>query len=223
MTDITEHRTREGKLFCCVVLDTFCRRVVGWAIDSRAGGDLATNALSLAINAREAQAGAVIHGDHGPQFTSWPFTHRARQAGLLPSLGSVDDPWGNAVIESFWGGMQVELLNRQRWNTRIELANATFKYIEGVHNTRRRHSCLNWKTPLDFEQRHRAVGQVSLLASPWNRVRISPDYRVKLNTTTHTAVIEALTSARPTRNNDSMGYNDVIQKCLQTSRLLGRE
>jgi transposase InsO family protein len=74
VTDITEHPTREGKLYCCVVLDTFSRRVVGWAIDSRQRADLATNALGMAIDSRGAVDGAIIHGDHGTQFTSWSFT-----------------------------------------------------------------------------------------------------------------------------------------------------
>jgi transposase InsO family protein len=85
------------------------------------------------------------------QFTSWTFTERARKAGLLPSLGSIGDPYDNAVVESFWGRMQTELLNRQRWNTRVELANAIFEYIEGFHIRRRRHSALGWQAPIDFE------------------------------------------------------------------------
>ena len=80
VTDITEHPTLERKLFCCVVWDTFARRVVGWAIDSRVGADLATNALSMVINVREPQAGAVINGAHGLQSTNWTFTQRARLA-----------------------------------------------------------------------------------------------------------------------------------------------
>jgi putative transposase len=152
VTDITEHPTREGKLYCCVVLDVFSRRVVGWAIDSRQRADLATNALGMAIDSRAPDAGTIIHGDHGTQFTSWTFTQRARAAGLLPSLGSVGDPYDNAVVETFWARMQVELLNRQRWTTRVELANAIFEYIEGFHNRRRRHSALGWQTPLDFEK-----------------------------------------------------------------------
>ena len=155
VTDITEHPTREGKLYCCVVLDSYSRRVVGWAIDSRQRADLATNALGMAIDSRSDLAGqlsgAVIHGDHGTQFTSWAFTERARHAGMLPSLGTVGDPFDNAVIESFWGRMQTELLNRRRWSTRLELANAIFEYIEGFHNRRRRHSALGWRTPLEFE------------------------------------------------------------------------
>jgi putative transposase len=130
VTDITEHPTREGKLYCCVVIDVFSRRVVGWAIDSAQRADLATNALGMAIDSRRPSPGSIIHGDHGIQFTSWAFTSRATNAGLLPSLGTVGDPYDNAVVESFWGRMQVELLNRQKWRTRVELANAIFEYIE---------------------------------------------------------------------------------------------
>ncbi len=78
--------------------------------------------------------GTVIHGDHGTQFTSWAFTERARSAGLLPSLGSVGDPYDNAVAEAFWGRMQTELLNRKTWTTRVELANAIFEWIETSHH-----------------------------------------------------------------------------------------
>jgi putative transposase len=117
VTDITEDPTREGKVYCCVVLDAWSRRVVGWAIDSSQRADLAANALGMAIDSRSPAAGGIIHGDHGTQFTSWTFTERTRKAGLLPSLGNVGDPYDNAVVESFWGRMQTELLNRQRWNT----------------------------------------------------------------------------------------------------------
>lgn len=92
VSDITEHRTREGKVYCAVVLDTFSRRVVGWSIDSSATAALVTNALSMAIEQRRPDAGAtVIHSDHGTQFTSWAFTQRAIDSGLLPSMGSIGD------------------------------------------------------------------------------------------------------------------------------------
>lgn len=70
------------------------------------------------------------------QFTSWAFTDRARASGLLPSMGSIGDCYDNAMIESFWGRVQTELLNRQRWRTRLELANALFEYLEIFHNRR---------------------------------------------------------------------------------------
>jgi len=77
-----------------------------------------------------------------------------RDAGLAPSMGAVGSPYDNAVVESFWGRMQVELLNRQTWKTRIELATAIHDYIETFHNTRRRHSSLDMLTPTEYEQRH---------------------------------------------------------------------
>ena len=85
------------------------------------------------------------------QFTSWVFTDRARASGLLPSMGSIGDCYDNAMIESFWGRVQTELLNRQRWRTRIELANALFEYLEIFHNRRRRHSALGMLTPIEYE------------------------------------------------------------------------
>ncbi len=67
-------------------------------------------------------------------FTSWAFTRRAVDSGLVPSIGSVGDCNDNAVIESFWSRVQIELLARQRWRTRVELANAIFKYVKIFHN-----------------------------------------------------------------------------------------
>ena len=153
VTDITEHPTREGKVYCAVVLDVFSRRVVGWSIDSSPTTALVTNALGMAIDQRGPLAETVIHSDQGTQFTSWAFTRRAIDSGLLPSIGSVGDCFDNAVIESFWSRMQVELLDRKRWRTRIELANAIFEYLEIFHNRQRRHSALGMLTPVEFEAR----------------------------------------------------------------------
>ncbi len=69
----------------------------------------------------------------------------------MPSFGSVGDGLDNAMMESFWSSMQIELLNRKKWRTRIELANAMFDYIEIFHNRQRRHSQLNYRTPIEFE------------------------------------------------------------------------
>jgi len=154
VTDITEHPTREGKVYCCVVLDAYSRRVVGWSIDTHQASSLVTNALSMALTNRTPTSSTVIHSDHGTQFTSWTFTERVRQAGLVPSMGSVGDGYDNAVIESFWGRLQTELLNRQKWRTRIELSTALFEYLEIFHNRIRRHSALGMLTPVDYENLH---------------------------------------------------------------------
>lgn len=78
----------------------------------------------------------------------------SRDSGLVPSMGSIGDCYDNALIESFWGRMQTELLNRKRWMTRIELANAMFEFLEIFHIRRRRHSFLGMLTPIEFENVH---------------------------------------------------------------------
>jgi len=155
VTDVTEHPTREGKVYCAVVLDAWSRRVIGWSIDGSPSTALVTNALGMAIDQRRPTSSTVIHSDQGTQFTFWAFTRRAVDSGLLPSTGSVGDCFDNAVMEAFWSRMQVELLDRKRWSTRVELANAMFEYIEIFHNRKRRHSSLGMLTPVEFEARRR--------------------------------------------------------------------
>jgi putative transposase len=154
MTDITEHPTREGKIYCCAVIDAFSRMVVGWSIDSRQTGLLVANALGMALRRRAPREGGIIHSDQGVQFASWVFSQKVTEAGLAPSVGAVGAPFDNAMVEAFWARMQVELLNRRRWKTRVELASAIHDYIEIWHNTKRRHSALNMLTPSEYENQH---------------------------------------------------------------------
>ena len=151
LTDITEHPTREGKVYCCVVLDAFSRRVVGWAIDRRCETALVNDALMMASESRPTGPASIIHSDHGSQFTSWGFSELVRTKGLLGSMGTVGDCYDNAPMESFWGSMQIELLNRQRWTTVVELSVAMADYIENFYNAARRHSSLGYLTPTEFE------------------------------------------------------------------------
>lgn len=154
MTDITEHPTREGLLYCCVVLDAWSRKVVGWSIDKRATTAMVNTAIAMAINQRRPNSGVLIHTDHGPQYTSWAFSQKVRRSGLVQSLGTVGDAFDNAVVESFWGSMQIELLNRRKWDTRIELSAAMLDWIEAFYNRRRRHSSLGYLSPNDYERQH---------------------------------------------------------------------
>ena len=154
LTDITEHPTREGKIYCCVVLDLFSRKVVGWAIDRRCETALVNDALSMAGQSRVTSPFTIIHSDHGSQFTSWAFTENVRRYGLLGSMGTIGDCYDNAPMESFWGSMQIELLNRQRWITNVQLSLAIADYIENFYNPQRRHSSLSYLTPIEYENLH---------------------------------------------------------------------
>ena len=117
--DVTEHPTGDGKVYLAVVLDAFSRRVVGWSIADHIRSELVVDAVQMAIWRRRPPAGQTIaHSDHGTQYTSWAFGRRLRSAGLLGSMGSIGDCFDNSVAESFFGTLQLELLDEHRWDTR---------------------------------------------------------------------------------------------------------
>jgi transposase InsO family protein len=128
VTDITEHPTHEGKVYCTVVLDVFSRRVVGWSIDSSTPAALITNALVMAIEQR-GPYGTVIHSDQGSPVHLMGVHEAGTRLGAHALDWGVASCFDNAMIESFWSRMQVELLDRKRWRTRVDARNAT----QGVH------------------------------------------------------------------------------------------
>jgi transposase InsO family protein len=154
LTDITEHPSAEGKIYCCVVLDLFSRKVVGWAIDRRCESALVIDAINKAKGSRLSSPSTIIHSDHGSQYTSWAFSENVRRLGLISSMGTAGDCFDNAPMESFWGSMQIELFNRQRWRTNLQLSVGIADYIENFYNVARRHSALNYLTPIEFEDLH---------------------------------------------------------------------
>jgi len=118
VTDITQHRTGQGWLYCAVVLDVYSRRVVGWSIADHLRTELVLDALDMARWRRKpAPGGTVLYADHGCQYTSWAFGQRLRAAGLLGSMGSAGDCYDNSLAESFFGTLQLELLDTRTWAT----------------------------------------------------------------------------------------------------------
>ena len=153
-TDVTEHPTGTGKVYCCAVLDVYSRAVVGWSIADHMRSDLVVDALEMARWRRRPQPGTIVHSDRGSQYTSWVFGHRLRAAGLLGSMGRVASSVDNGMIESFWSTMQRELLDRRTWTTRDDLATAIFEWVEAFYNPVRRHSALDYLSPAEYETRY---------------------------------------------------------------------
>ncbi len=120
----------------------------------------------MAIVRRRPTEGLIHHSDHGAQYTSLAFTRRIQAAGILGSMGTVGDALDNALAESFYASLQVELLNRRRWRIRDELRLAIFEYIEAFYNRRRRHSALGYLSPEEFERRWEAERE------SWERRRL---------------------------------------------------
>jgi transposase InsO family protein len=159
VADITEHPTAEGKVYLAVVLDAWNREVIGSAITDHLRAEMVCDALDMARWRRRPPAGGglIHHADHGCQYTSWVFGQRLRAAGILGSMGTVGDALDNAMAESFFAALQVELLDRRRWDTRSELAQAMFEWIEAFYNRERRHSALDYHSPVTYRHRHQAA------------------------------------------------------------------
>ena len=152
-TDITEHQARDGKVYCCAILDCFSRMIVARTFSTTADTALVNNAVNMAVAYRNQRGATILHADHGTQFTCITVGENVRRWVLfLASFGTVGDCYDNAAMESFWGRLQVELLNTRKWVTTLELAAAIADYIDNFYNVERRHSYLG-NNPADPSKR----------------------------------------------------------------------
>jgi putative transposase len=111
---------------------------------------------------RRRQPREVVHrSDRGSQYTSIAFGNRCRQAGVHPSMGTVGDAYNNAMCESFFAALECELIERVRLRTPQEAETAIFEFIEGWYNPHRRHSALDFKSPMEYELNHLGVAQAA--------------------------------------------------------------
>jgi len=149
--DITYLWTTEGWLYLAVVLDLYSRRVVGWAVSERLKEELALAALERALRERRACKGLIHHSDRGCQYTSARYQRLVQRGGLTASMSRPGDCWDNAVVESFFATLKVELGDTfsSRWAARLAL----FDYIEIFYNRQRMHSSLGFVSPAEAETR----------------------------------------------------------------------
>jgi putative transposase len=153
VADITYVPTGAGFLYLAVVVDAWSRRVIGWAMATHLRTDLVLAALDMALAQRQPTE-VIHHSDQGCQYTSLAFGRRCREANVRPSMGSVGDAYDNAMCESFFATLECELLDRHRFPTQANARLAVFDFIEGWYNPRRRHSSLDYLSPMIFERSH---------------------------------------------------------------------
>jgi putative transposase len=151
LSDITEHATREGKLYLCAIKDVFSNRIVGYCMDSRMKSRLATTAVHNAVARRGDVAGCVLHSDRGSQFRSRKFVYALNRHEMVGSMGRVGAAGDNAAMESFFSLLQKNVLDRRRWDTREQLRIAIITWIERTYHRRRRQLSLGRLTPIEFE------------------------------------------------------------------------
>ncbi len=161
VSDITYVWTREGWLYLCVVLDLYSRRVVGWSTGTTLKTNLVLRALDEALRQRRPGPGLLVHSDRGAQYASHAFRRRLATYALEPSMSRTGNCWDNAVAESFFATVKVELLQDVTFATRAQAHSALFDYIEVFYNRHRRHSTLGYVSPAHYEEAARPRGQAA--------------------------------------------------------------
>jgi transposase InsO family protein len=149
--DITYLWTREGWLYLAVILDLFSRRVVGWAVRSHLGQELASGALDRALFERGRHKDLLHHSDRGCQYTSNDYQKKLQDNGLSVSMSGKGNCWDNAVAESFFATLKVEL--GDSFSSRHAAREALFDYIEVFYNRQRRHTTIGGISPAEAEAR----------------------------------------------------------------------
>jgi len=149
--DITYIWTAMGWLYLAVVLDLYSRRIVGWAMSSRMTTELVTNAFEMAWQQCQPTDKLTFHSDRGSQYTSHPFQQLLQQHKVQVSMSGTGNCYDNAVVESFFGSLKMELVHLAFYQTRQEAMTDVFFYIEGFYNRNRLHSSLGYVSPLAYE------------------------------------------------------------------------
>lgn len=151
VADITYVETAQGWLYLAAVMDLFSRCIVGWATARTLEAELVLQALRAALARRRPRPGLIVHSDRGVQYASTAHRQLLAQHGLLASMSRKGNCYDNAAMESFWSTLKLERLFRRRPLDAHDAHRAIFQYVDGFYNTRRLHSALGYRTPLDFE------------------------------------------------------------------------
>ena len=149
--DITYIWTREGWLYLSVILDLCSRRVISWKADKTMTESLVTETVSKAISSRRPDKGLIHHSDRGSQYASIKLGNLLKENGINQSMSSKGNCYDNAAVESFFATLKKEFIYRNYFVTREEAKQQIFEYIEIFYNRYRRHSKLNYLTPVQFE------------------------------------------------------------------------
>jgi putative transposase len=153
VSDTTFIPTRRGWLYLAVTMDLYSRQVLGWAMGEKNNAQLVQDALTMAIWRRGKVESVIVHSDQGSTYASADYQRLLKTHSLLCSMSRKGECLDNAVAESFFGTLKTELVNHEDYQTKEEARNSIFEYIEIFYNRRRRHSYLNYLSPVEYEAR----------------------------------------------------------------------
>lgn len=149
--DLTCFWTGSGWLHLAVVMDLYSRRVIGWAMSNRMTEGLTIDAVNMAVMSRRPKGFLVHHSDQGSQYSSQTFRNLLAHHGIQCSMNRLGNCYDNAVVESFFKTLKIELVKEKKFKTREEGKSALFEYIEVFYNRKRLHSTLGYMSPTEFE------------------------------------------------------------------------
>ena len=144
----------EGWLYLAAILDLYSRKIVGWAMSAHIDTALILKALSMALLHRRPPAHLLFHSDRGVQYASGHYRRALAQSGLTASMSRKGNCYDNAVMESFWSTLKMELVYRRVFQSRSQAQHEIFDYIETFYNRQRSHSALGYRSPVDFESQN---------------------------------------------------------------------
>ena len=155
--DISYVWTDEGWMYLAVVIDLYSRAVMGWSIQPTMSRQLVCDALMMALWRRGFPRGVLFHSDRGSQYCSNDYQSILNLYGLISSMSRKGNCWDNAIAESFFHSIKIELIYAERYATREIAKQSIFQYIEVYYNRVRRHSALGSKAPDMFENQCKKV------------------------------------------------------------------
>ena len=152
VSDITYIDVDGEWMHLAVILDLFSRQIVGWAVDETMTTELILEAFTMAVARRKVTPGLILHSDRGVQYRSGEYKQALIDHEITPSMSRKGNCWDNAVMESFFARMKVELIYAENYKTRAAVYSGLFEYIEVFYNRLRRHSSLGYKSPAQVEE-----------------------------------------------------------------------
>jgi len=154
VSDITYIRTSEGWLYLAIILDMFSRYVVGWSMGEKLTDDLVVHAFDKAVMKKNPAPAAIFHSDRGSQYAGDTLRGLLLRHDMTQSMSGKGNCYGNAAAESFFSTLKTEL--GHSYGSRSTARQEIFEYIEVFYNRVRRHSSLNYMSPLNCEINHMA-------------------------------------------------------------------
>ena len=151
-SDMTFVPTSEGWLYVAAVMNVKSRKIIGLSMSDKLSQELASSALRDAVSRQSPSEGLIHHSDRGRQYASYAYQELLREYGMIPSMSRSGNCYDNAYVESFFGTLKTELVNGERYRTRLEARLSIFEYVQVFYNRQRSHSALGYRSPEQYEK-----------------------------------------------------------------------